>query len=85
VFHLHSALIPDRLSNTCADTCISLPCSSHVYHVIPVPAREATSSRLSPGVLRREPSGSPTCTGEIFDLRVFKKSPSSLYLDITSL
>ncbi len=38
-------------------------CSSHVYQVVPTPARSATSSRRSPGVRRRTPSGSPTLAG----------------------
>src|SRR5471030_518668 len=69
-----------KLSSTCVETCIGRPCSIHVYHVKPIPEREATSSRLRPGVRRGVPFGKPTCEGNIFALRVFKKSPNSLYL-----
>ena len=45
----------DSASSTSSEARTSRPCSSHVYQVVPTPARWATSSRRSPGVRRRPP------------------------------
>lgn len=51
--------------------------SSHVYQVKPTPAKAATSSRRSPGVLRLVVRGRPTSSGEILSRFCFKNSASS--------
>src|SRR5947209_3388810 len=61
-----SASADATASRTDADTRMLRPCSSHVYHDALTPARTATSSRRSPGVLRRPWSGRPTSPGFTF-------------------
>ena len=56
------------------ETIIAWPCSKLVYQVTPMPANNASSSLRNPGVLRREPPGKPTASGEIRSRRVRRQS-----------
>ncbi len=60
-----------------SDGCTSSPASSRAYHLTPMSARNATSSRRSPGVRRPRRDGMPTCSGAIASRRLRKKRPSA--------
>ncbi|CAM5269497.1 hypothetical protein SVIOM342S_00691 [Streptomyces violaceorubidus] len=66
-----------RASRTCTETWMSRACSSQVYQVTPTAESWATSSRRSPGVRRRRPRGSPTCSGAMRSRRLRRKAASS--------
>jgi hypothetical protein len=63
---------------------IDLPCSSHVYQVTPTPEIWATSSRRSPGVLRRPGEArSPTSPGLSSPRRIRRNVANSARLEAT--
>src|SRR5690606_29010582 len=71
--------VDEMRSSTDAETWMSRPCSSHVYQVTLTPASAATSSRRSPGVLRRSASGKPTSAGETRARQLLRNSLSCLF------
>jgi hypothetical protein len=59
------------------DTDTSRPCSIQVYQVTLMPQSWATSSRRSPGVRRRMPSGRPAIWGVMRERALRTNSPSA--------